>query len=626
MDRRLCILCFLLALWPVLAPAELAALTWREAYNVYKALNAQGRYAKAERFAQKALELGEEKFGPDHPTTGTLLNNLALLYQRQGHYADAEPLYKRALAIYEKAHGPEHAHVATNLNNLADLYQKQGRYSAAEPLYKRALAIREKALGPEHPSVATTFNNLAFVYQKQGRFAEAEPLYRRAVAIWEKALSTDHPSIVTSLNNLARLYQAQGRFGDAEHLYTRVLAIVEKARGSGNAAVATSLNNLVGLYKLQGRFSAAVPLQERSLAIQENALGRYHRQVAASVHNLAYLYDRVGRYAAAEPLFERAAAIWEKTVGPNHPELANTLYNLASLYHAQRRYGEAEPLYRRCLSIRQKALGPNHPLVVATLDDLALVSLTKSKVTRDIGEGLALSEVRHGVFLVAVPQLAGVKYDITLVDQRIGLDNIRKALDLLVERSPFSADKINILKKNGNVVIVYDPSFPFEVASTLGTKIAGFISVGQYYEELRGRSKKYIDDNKERAFLTVVSRYGAKWPPDELASIIAHELVGHGMQHLHGRLDVMRELDVECEASLYEDAVQWDLGINKKSTEMVAFRNNLERYYCSGLKKYMANSNPSLLKLWDVLRLDVPRILAVFEEYMYTLRAQQAVR
>ncbi len=41
MVRRLCILCFLVALWPGLALAQSAALM--EAYNQYKALNAQGR-------------------------------------------------------------------------------------------------------------------------------------------------------------------------------------------------------------------------------------------------------------------------------------------------------------------------------------------------------------------------------------------------------------------------------------------------------------------------------------------------------------------------------------------------------------------------------------------------------
>ncbi len=77
MVRRLCILCFLLALWPGLALAQSAALM--ETYNQYKALDAQGRYAEAEPFARKALELSRKEFGPDHPHVALSLNNLAAL-------------------------------------------------------------------------------------------------------------------------------------------------------------------------------------------------------------------------------------------------------------------------------------------------------------------------------------------------------------------------------------------------------------------------------------------------------------------------------------------------------------------------------------------------------------------
>ncbi len=147
MVRRPCILCFLLVLWPGLALAQTAALT--EAYNQYKALDAQGRYAEAEPFAAEALELSSKEFGPDHPKTAILLNNLALLYQDQGRYAEAEPLYRRSLAIDEKAFGPEYPSVATYLDSLAAMYQAQGRYTEAEPLHKRSLAIREKTLAPE---------------------------------------------------------------------------------------------------------------------------------------------------------------------------------------------------------------------------------------------------------------------------------------------------------------------------------------------------------------------------------------------------------------------------------------------------------------------------------------------
>ncbi len=142
MVLRLCILCFLVALWPGLALAQSAALM--EAYNQYKALNAQGRYAEAEPFARKALELSRKEFGPDHPHTGAFLNNLALLHQAQGRYAEAEPLYKRALAIDEKALGPEHPNVANSLENYAALLRDTGRTAEADKLEARAKAIRVK--------------------------------------------------------------------------------------------------------------------------------------------------------------------------------------------------------------------------------------------------------------------------------------------------------------------------------------------------------------------------------------------------------------------------------------------------------------------------------------------------
>ena len=52
MVRRLCILCFLVALWPGLASAQSAALT--EARNRAKALYQQGLYEEAERYVREA--------------------------------------------------------------------------------------------------------------------------------------------------------------------------------------------------------------------------------------------------------------------------------------------------------------------------------------------------------------------------------------------------------------------------------------------------------------------------------------------------------------------------------------------------------------------------------------------
>ncbi len=64
-------------------------------------------------------EQGQRELGPDHPNTGTLLNNLSRLSHAQGRYAEAEPLLKRALAIWEKALGPDHPNFAQSLNRVS---------------------------------------------------------------------------------------------------------------------------------------------------------------------------------------------------------------------------------------------------------------------------------------------------------------------------------------------------------------------------------------------------------------------------------------------------------------------------------------------------------------------------
>ena len=107
-------------------------------------------------------------------------------YQAQGKPAEAEPLLKRALAIHEKALGPDHPTVGTSLNNLADVYRAQGKYAEAELLYKRALAVQEKALGPEHPNVATLLESMAMIYVETGRQDEGKRLWKRAKAIRSK--------------------------------------------------------------------------------------------------------------------------------------------------------------------------------------------------------------------------------------------------------------------------------------------------------------------------------------------------------------------------------------------------------------------------------------------------------
>ena len=78
----------------------------------------------------------------------------------------------------------------------------------------------------------------------------------------------------------------------------------------------------------------------------------------------------------------------------------------------------------------------------------------------------------------------------------------------------------------------------------------------------------------------------------------------------------MRPIDLECEAYLYEELANQDLGLDKRSSEMLRFRKGLETHWCADFKRYMRTKRTSELKLWDTLNPNVPRLLTIFEDYL----------
>jgi Tfp pilus assembly protein PilF len=107
------------------------------------------------------LAIWERVLGTEHPSTATSLNNVGAVLRAQGDYAGARDYYERALAIRERVLGAEHPDTATSLNNLGYVLQDQGDYAGARGYLERALAIFEQRLGPDHPTTHTVRNNLA---------------------------------------------------------------------------------------------------------------------------------------------------------------------------------------------------------------------------------------------------------------------------------------------------------------------------------------------------------------------------------------------------------------------------------------------------------------------------------
>lgn len=199
-----------------------------------------------------------------------------------------------------------------------------------------------------------------------------------------------------------------------------------------------------------------------------------------------------------------------------------------------------------------------------------------------------------------------IYFDIDVVSAQEGADAVRDAIDLLYEQSAYNRHAIEKLKKAGNVVVLYDPQFPKRELNKV--TIAAYLP--DYYDP----------GGNSRDFVVVVGRFGGKWSAKELAPVMAHELTGHGMQDLRGRIEHVREIDLECEAYLYQENAYQDLGFNKDTREMIAFRRKLEEHWCADFKTWLRKNRPKALRHWEKLNPDVPKILDDYLAYIDALR------
>jgi len=223
-----------------------------------------------------------------------------------------------------------------------------------------------------------------------------------------------------------------------------------------------------------------------------------------------------------------------------------------------------------------------------------------------------------GMTLIAIPVEKGESFDVPVIASGDALERLRQAILVLMARSPTNAGFITRLKARGPVYIVYDPHYPNTRAYPATLKVAMFLP--KYLPAKANNSAGSVD----KEFLVVVGRHGIKWPAADLAAVLVHELVGHGMQHLTDSRFEMRQMDVECEAWLYQEQAHQDFGLDKLSPEMIRFQQQLA-FNCHEFIDFLGRTDTPARQQWRRLNPDVPALLDKFSDYLEELRAQGAV-
>ncbi len=196
--------------------------------NLAMTLQDLGELGEARRHMERAIEMKEKHFEPDHPDLAIVHSNLAMILQDLGELPEARRHMERAIEIKEKHFEPDDPTMATSHSNLAAILQDLGELPEARRHVERAIEMKEKHFGPDHPDLAIVHSNLAMILQDLGELPEARRHIERAIEIGQQHFEPDHPSLATRYSNLACIAKDEGKLEDACRLWRRAYAIRTK--------------------------------------------------------------------------------------------------------------------------------------------------------------------------------------------------------------------------------------------------------------------------------------------------------------------------------------------------------------------------------------------------------------
>ncbi|MFW5816479.1 MAG: protein kinase domain-containing protein [Wenzhouxiangella sp.] len=160
------------------------------------------------------------------------LNDLAVVFLRQQEYAQAEPLLRRALAMGENLFGSDHPSVLPSVSNLAGSLRQQGRPADALPFYQRARASAYQIYGAEHSQSVVTDYNLANCLLDLGRTEEALSLHRSALEQAERLDPDNRFRLGMFRLGLGRSARDAGLLDEAREALARAVGDLDATAGA----------------------------------------------------------------------------------------------------------------------------------------------------------------------------------------------------------------------------------------------------------------------------------------------------------------------------------------------------------------------------------------------------------
>jgi serine/threonine protein kinase len=257
--------------------------------DLFKAYQIAGKWNLAAPILEEAFADRKAKLGPDHPTTLTMMNNLATTYYSAKQLDKSIPLFEETLKIQEAKFGRDNRNTLWIIANLGVNYRDGGRLHEAISLLEEVYQAREKypefrvkgldllaayAMASENaklthllpelmaesrkvspnqiPKMADALAQICQGLSEMKKWVEVEPLLRECLAIREKSLPDDWRTFNT-MSALGGALLGQKKYSDAEPLLLKGYEGMKRREKTippqGKIRIPEAVERLVQLYE-----------------------------------------------------------------------------------------------------------------------------------------------------------------------------------------------------------------------------------------------------------------------------------------------------------------------------------------------------------------------------------------
>lgn len=307
---------------------------------------------EAERVLREGLELASGKKDYDHEASFASL--LGSVLGTKGDLDGALSYAQRALEIDEKVYGPDHPSVARRVSTIAAILYNKGDLDGALSYAQRALKIDEKVYGTEHKQVAQDYVHAGLILSGRGDVDGAFSYAQKALEIVERLNGPDDPAIAVIVLHIADDLMQRGDLDGALTYTQRGLKIDEKVDGPDSPMVAQGELYMAKVLRAKGDFNGALSLAQRALKIDEKAYGPNVSAVARCAKMIGLILHAKRDLEGALSYTQRALKIDEKVYGPDHPTVAEDSFNVGSILLDLRDLDGALKYAKRTLNIDEK--------------------------------------------------------------------------------------------------------------------------------------------------------------------------------------------------------------------------------------------------------------------------------